>query len=103
MGFTNNLGILYKNMGLYEKSLESYELCLSLADSIDFDRGKLAAYTNLGILYEKMGQYENAGSHAKLGLQYAIAINQNESLADNLNSIARVQLGLGDQCTSQRT
>lgn len=94
IGYANNLGILNKNMGRFEKSMSYYDQCLMLSDSIDFDRGRLSAHTNLGILNEKMGRFESAVYHASQGLEYALKMQANETYADNLNSIARAQMGL---------
>jgi tetratricopeptide (TPR) repeat protein len=96
MGTYNNLGILYKNQNYFDKSLSAYQQSLALADSIQFDRGQLSAHTNLGILYVQMGFFENALHHSKTGLEMAIAIEEKEPISDNLNWMARAQLGLHD-------
>jgi tetratricopeptide (TPR) repeat protein len=102
MGACNNLGILYKNMRSYERSLEAYTQCLMLADSIDFDRGRLSAHTNLGILNILTGHFENAMNHSSIGLALSRQFQARESIADNLNSIARAQNGLGDHDNALR-
>ena len=96
MGIYNNLGILYKNMKAYDKSLDAYRQSLLFADSVKFERGKLSAHTNLGILNVLMGFHENALQHSSLGLKLSLELQVKESTADNLNWMARAQMGLHD-------
>ncbi len=96
MTIANNLGILYKNIKDYDKSLQSYQLCLFYADSLHLGKGQMGAHTNLGILYNEMGLYEIALHHARIGLGLAEEFQNRETYADNLNSLARAQIGLKD-------
>ncbi len=96
IGAINNLGILYKNMKDYRKSMDAYQECLRLADSLDYGRAQLSAHTNLGILSVQTGNLENALQHSETGLQLATKYQDKEAIADNLNWMARAQLGLGD-------
>lgn len=96
MGIYNNLGILYKNQKDYQKSLDAYIQSLFFADSTHFGRGQLSAHTNLGILYTEMRHFENAIHHTTIAVNLASEFEAKEPLADNLNWMARAQMGLHD-------
>ncbi len=102
MSIYNNLGILYKNTGHRQKSMEAYQQSLEIADSTNFGRGQLSANTNLGILNVQMGFYENGLQHSSLALQLAREFEDKEAISDNLNWIARAQLGLKDYLHSEQ-
>jgi tetratricopeptide (TPR) repeat protein len=94
MSICNNMGIMYKNIKNYPKAIDAYTQCLLLADSIPSEIGKMYAHTNLGILNVNMGYFENGMQHLNTGLQLTKELDQPEAMADNLNYLARAQLGL---------
>jgi tetratricopeptide (TPR) repeat protein len=96
MSIHNNLGIMYKNMKHFKKSLDAYTQSLVFADSLNLDRGVMMAHTNIGILNVQMGLFENGLHHNTMGLQLAREYQAKESIAGNLNWIARAQMGLYD-------
>jgi tetratricopeptide (TPR) repeat protein len=96
MSVYNNMGILYKNEKQYKKALEAYDQCLAVADSMQYGRGKQSAHTNIGILNCLMGNFENGYQHNETGLELATSFGDQESVSDNLNWMARAQMGLQD-------
>ncbi len=100
MGVYNNLGVLYKNQQKYDQALNAYNQSLVYSDSISFTPGQLSAHTNLGILHTKLRQFELALHHSSIGLDLSYTFEDKDAIGDNLNWIARAQLGLKDYSTA---
>lgn len=94
-GLLNNMGIFYKNTRQYDKSILSYQEALGIFDSVNFDRGRMACNTNLGILFTTQSAFAQGLAYSQRGLELARKMNNRESQGDNLNHMARAQLGLG--------
>lgn len=83
----NNLGALYRSMGLYEISLRHLKRALELKKRENQNGCALInACTNIGNLYVSMEEYDKAIQVFKEGMQYA---TDDESCFQNLN------IGLG--------
>jgi tetratricopeptide (TPR) repeat protein len=95
----NNLAVLYKSMGQYERALPLYESALEIRRSELGDRHPSTAgsLNNLAELYQSMGQYERA-----LPLyESALEINRSKlgdrhpSTATSLNNLAGLYSSMG--------
>ncbi len=71
----NNLGILYKNKGLYTEAIAEYHAALEIKSY----RTPEYAHHNLGTVYKELEQYKNALKHFKT----AIALNPKFAKAYN--------------------
>lgn len=56
----NNLGVMYKRMGLYKKALEFSLKSLELKKEVGDRERLMPIYTNLGILHYRLGEYGEA-------------------------------------------
>ncbi len=75
---SNVMGLLYKELGEYDKALEHYYNSLSICDSVGWTEGTTAALNNIGLLYFLHGNTEQAISILNESKEIANAIlNQN--------------------------
>lgn len=73
-GFTeyqsyNNIGILYKKDGQYEKSLEAYLEAERLVKEVNLTSGLIGIYINKGSLLNLMGRYKDAEEEFRKALE----------------------------------
>ncbi|MGN7514190.1 MAG: tetratricopeptide repeat-containing sensor histidine kinase [Allomuricauda sp.] len=65
----NSLGIVYKRIGDYPASQESYLNSLKIIDSFDLKRNAASVYNNLGVLYDLMDEKDKAIASYKKALE----------------------------------
>ncbi len=58
-----NIGVVYRNLGQYEKALEHYRQALAIDREIGDRRDVGDNLTNMGVVYDDLGQYEKALEH----------------------------------------
>lgn len=80
----NNLGIMYKEAGNYEKAIEELGIAIKLSPRF------LQAYNNLGGLYIILGRYEEAARSLKK------AIEINPSYVGSYHNMGRIYFEKGD-------
>ena len=56
----NNIGIIYKNQGLYQQALNSYENSRQLYKVSGLQKEEASTLSNIGLLYQHSGNYEKA-------------------------------------------
>ena len=56
----NDVGVIYKNQGLFKQSREYYDQSLKIYQEIGEKAGISDIYSNIGVLYRKQGNYERA-------------------------------------------
>jgi tetratricopeptide (TPR) repeat protein len=61
----NNLAILYRNMGSFNKALEYNFKSLGLNEKLESDKAIAKSYNNIAIVHEQIGNYEMAESYFK--------------------------------------
>lgn len=69
--FLNVEGILYKELGIYDKSLNAYFQSLSICDSVDWKTGQATALNNISNLYFIQGNSKQAIELQMKSLQIA--------------------------------
>ena len=62
-------GILFKNLGEYEKAVTNYLLALDIAKKQNDDRKKSVCYNNIGSVYQAQGSLDNALEYYKKSLE----------------------------------
>ncbi len=86
---TNNLGIIYMQLGDYPKSITYYEQALAIAREIGDKKGEGADYGNLGNAYLQMGDYRKAINNYEQALSLASQVGDKSGKEiDTLGSIA---------------
>ncbi|MDY9926811.1 tetratricopeptide repeat protein [Methanosarcina sp.] len=96
----NYLGLLYTNMGDYEKALPLYKRALEINEKVLGPKHSDVTNTlnNLALLYYQMGDYEKALSLYKRALEIAEKVlgPQHPNVANTLNNLAELYYQMGD-------
>jgi protein O-mannosyl-transferase len=82
----NNLGVVFKNRGEYDKAIEQFE------KSLKADRNYTSVYFNLGDVQFRLGNYENACSYLTAALTGRL---DTQLHLDILNKLGRTYSALG--------
>lgn len=80
--FLNVEGILYKELGIYDKSLNAYFASLSISDSLDWKTGQATALNNISNLYYLQGNNKQAIQLQKKSLEIAHQANDLSKIYD---------------------
>lgn len=96
----NNLGSLYRYLGLYDKSEETYKRALALTDSAGQVPSRRAAVilSNLGILLAERWDYDSAieMQERALGMRQAILDSLHPEIANSYDAIGNAYEKVGD-------
>lgn len=79
---TNIMGLMYKEMGEYDKALSNYYQSLSISDSINWLEASTACMNNISVLYNINGNTEQAISILKESWNKVVDKNQDNILFD---------------------
>lgn len=112
----NNIGLVYKNQGIYPEALKNHFAALQLREELGDKKGIAGSINNIGNVYQNQGNYtealkyhfkalkfheENgnkagmAGSHNNIGSIYKDLRNYPEALKHHLESL-KIKEGLGN-------
>ncbi len=88
----NNIGLLYRRMDRYAKSIEAYQLALKISDSLNYLKGYTHATNGLGNIYLLLGNHDEALRNFRECLRVEQKMNSLTGVALNLNNIGHVYL-----------
>jgi len=77
--FLDNLGIVYKKLGQYQKALSYYQQALEIDREIGDRRGEEADLNNIGVVYKNLGKYQQAKEAFQDSLAIKMAIGSGET------------------------
>ncbi|MGB1294477.1 MAG: tetratricopeptide repeat-containing sensor histidine kinase [Flavobacteriales bacterium] len=66
----NNLAILYRNMGIFNKALEYNYKSLGINEQLNSNKAIAKSYNNIAIVHEQIGNYDMAVSFFKKAIDY---------------------------------
>ncbi|MBW6459045.1 MAG: sensor histidine kinase [Bacteroidales bacterium] len=84
----NGLGVMFKEMALYDSALIHYIELIKIAEEKGMEKSLAMGYLNMGILYMQLEDYERAFHYLNL------SIPMNEKHYPNLVGLARMNIGL---------
>jgi len=58
--FIGNLGVVYDDLGQYQKALDYHQQALKIRREIGDRRGEARDFGNIGLVYDNLGQYQKA-------------------------------------------
>lgn len=96
---TNALGVIYRNISHYDKSIEAHKIAKDLADQANSDEFKIISLNNIGVAYRRMDLVKPALDYHTQALDIARSIDHpSESISYNIavsfNSIGNIYLVL---------
>lgn len=92
----NNLGVLYKNNGIYDKAIDYYIKSLEIHDAIDDLNGVASSKNNIGTIYSVKSNYELALKYFTESYDIVKELEDDEKIVGSLNNIGNVYLGMGN-------
>ena len=92
----NNIGIICKNQGNYEKALEYYSKSLAIKEELSDKKGMGDSYNNIGIIYENQDNYEKALEYHSKSLAIKEDIDDKKGMAVSCNNIGNIYFYQGD-------
>ena len=92
----NNLGIAYKSLGSYDKSLDVYEQSLALARAKDDRAAQAIILNNMGNVQRLLGNHQRALALHTAALAFSRQTGVKENEARSLNTIGLTYYSLGD-------
>ncbi len=92
----NNLAMLNKSEGEYDKAIEYYYKALNICDEIKFLRGAGVISSNLGLLYEKQKEHETALYYLNRSLEIRRYRKNRKGESFVLNNLGVVYEGIGE-------
>jgi tetratricopeptide (TPR) repeat protein len=95
-GALGNLGLAYKKLGEYRRSIEHHEQHLQITREIGDRRGEGQALGHLGIVYDCLGEYRRAIEHHEQDLKIAREIGDRRGEGTALGNVGLAYHSLGD-------
>lgn len=87
-----NLGILYNNLGQFQKALQAYYHAIAAYEKEEDERSVHELYSNIGLIFKKNGEYGKALGFYKKTLGYLLSKNRQSNIHIYANNIASVFL-----------
>ncbi|HZV13389.1 MAG TPA: tetratricopeptide repeat protein [Candidatus Kapabacteria bacterium] len=89
-----NIGIVYNNLGAYDKALEFYKQSLEIKETLGDRAGIASALNSIGLVHNYLGEYNEALEFYMQSLEIAEKIDNRELVALLLNNIGLVYFSI---------
>jgi tetratricopeptide (TPR) repeat protein len=83
----NNLGLVYKNQGIYAEALKNHFAALRLREELDDLKGVASSNNNIGNVYQNQGNFNEALKHHFISLKMHKESGNAFGLAGSYNNI----------------
>lgn len=93
----NNIGVIYKNQGVYDVALDYYIKSLRISTEIEDKKGRASSMNNIGTVYSLKGVYDKALIYFKESHDILKSFNDRERLIGSLNNIGNAYSDKGDK------
>jgi tetratricopeptide (TPR) repeat protein len=91
----NNIGVIYKNQGVYDEALEYYIESLRISTSIDDKKARASTLNNIGSVYSLKKVYDKALIYFIESYDIFKEIKADEKLIDAINNIGNAYMEMG--------
>ncbi|MEQ8242789.1 tetratricopeptide repeat protein [Fulvivirga sp.] len=91
----NNIGVIYKNQGVYDEALEYYIESLRISTEIDDKKAQASTLNNIGTVYSLKKVYDKALIYFIESYDLFKSIGANGSLIDAINNIGNAYMEMG--------
>jgi tetratricopeptide (TPR) repeat protein len=92
----NNIGVIYNELGNYEKAKEYYEKGLRLQEELGNKNGMALSYCNLGNIYRALGQYDESIEYLENSRKIAQSIGDSLGVGIALHTLGVTYLDAGE-------
>ena len=90
----SNLGVVYKNLKDYERSIEYYEKALNMAQPDD-TLGLSKLYNNIGVVKQRLGKFDEAMDYFQQSLKLKQALGNQKGISNTLTNLGNVSIKKG--------
>jgi len=90
-----NIGLVYNNLGQYQKALDYYQQALFIHREIGDRHGEGANLGNIGLIYDNFGQYQKALDYYQQALKIKREIGDRRGIGSSLSSVGIVYDNFG--------
>lgn len=91
----NNIGIIYKNQGVFDEALEYYIESLRISTSQGYEEARAFTLNNMGTVYSLKGIHDKALIYFIESYELLKSIDSKERLPDALNNIGNAYMETG--------
>ncbi len=91
----NNIGVIYKNQGVYEEALEYYIESLRISTLINDKKARASTLNNIGSVYSLKKVYDKALIYFIESYDLFKEINDKSKLIDAINNIGNAYMEMG--------
>jgi tetratricopeptide (TPR) repeat protein len=95
LGIASHLGLIYHNLGYYDKALQYHKKALNISEKLKNDMNIAIEYTRIGLIYYRKGQYDEALQYHKKALQIYEKLKDRRFIASNYGDIGLVHYKKG--------
>jgi len=92
----NNLGVLYRAKGDWERAIEYYERSLALKEKVGDEYGMAPTFHDLGLVYQHKGKWDKAIEYYERSLAIVEKIGDEYGMSRIFNSLESVYQAKGD-------
>jgi|GEM_PF-388040 len=98
--FIGNLGLVYDDLGDYQKALAYYEQALGIDKEIGDKKGIGDNLNNIGVVYQNLGDYQKALGYHEQALAIKREVDDKKGMGNGLSNIGTIYRHLGDHQTA---
>lgn len=91
----NNLGVIFKNHGMYDKALDYYIKSIAINDSLNNIDGVAFSKNNIGTIYSAKLDFEKALKYYLESYEIIKKTNQQDKIVGSLSNIGNVYIEMG--------
>jgi tetratricopeptide (TPR) repeat protein len=88
---SNNMAIIYNDLGKYQEALKNHYLSLKIEEEIGDKQAQGLSYNNIGIIYEEQQEYEEAIPFYEKAITLAKDVDDKQGMANAYNNIGIVR------------
>jgi len=92
----NNLGVIFKNHGMYDRALDYYIKSVAINDSLKNKDGVAFSKNNIGTIYSAKLDYEKALAYYLESYEIIKETDQQNKIVGSLNNIGNVYVEMGN-------
>jgi tetratricopeptide (TPR) repeat protein len=92
----NDLGLLYKAKGEWERAVEYYERSLAIKEKVGDEHGMAPTLNNLGLVYKAKGEWERAIEYYERSLAIKEKVGDEHGMSTTFNNLGSVYQAKGE-------
>jgi tetratricopeptide (TPR) repeat protein len=92
----NDLGLLYRDKGEWERAIEYYERSLAIKEKVGDEHGMATTFNNLGEVYRVKGEWDRAIEYYEKDLAICKKVGDEHGMATTFNNLGSVYQDRGE-------